>query len=172
LRDRFTGLRVVGTTSPPFRPLTREEDEQLVETINDADPDVVWVGLSTPKQERWMAAHVGRLRAPVLVGVGAAFDFHAGVKRQAPRWMQRSGLEWLFRLASEPRRLGRRYLVNNPSFVWGVARARLRTATARRPESGRMRGNCVYQGNVAGDVRSGGDRDRDDGSTAGDTRRC
>ncbi len=89
--------------------------------INQADPDIVWVGLSTPKQERWMAAHVGRLTAPVLIGVGAAFDFHAGLKPQAPRWMQRSGLEWLFRLLTEPRRLWRRYLVNNPLFVLLVA---------------------------------------------------
>jgi len=126
LQSRFPGLTVAGTHCPPFRPLTPEEDERLVNAINAANPDIVWVGLSTPKQERWMAAHVGRLRAPVLVGVGAAFDFHAGVKRQAPRWMQRSGLEWSFRLATEPRRLWRRYLVNNPSFVWQVARARMR----------------------------------------------
>jgi N-acetylglucosaminyldiphosphoundecaprenol N-acetyl-beta-D-mannosaminyltransferase len=76
------------------------------------------VGLSTPKQERWMAEHVGRLTAPVLIGVGAAFDFHAGLKKQAPRWMQRSGMEWAFRLMSEPRRLWRRYLINNPRFLW------------------------------------------------------
>ena len=92
----------------------------MVSAINATQPDIVWVGLSTPKQERWMASHVGRVAAPVLVGVGAAFDFHAGVKRQAPRWMQQNGLEWLFRLASEPRRLGARYLVNNPRFVWRV----------------------------------------------------
>jgi N-acetylglucosaminyldiphosphoundecaprenol N-acetyl-beta-D-mannosaminyltransferase len=125
LSARFPGLAVAGTYCPPFRPLTREEDDRLVDTINAANPDIVWVGLSTPKQERWMAAHVGRLRASALIGVGAAFDFHAGVKRQAPRWMQRSGLEWTFRLATEPRRLWRRYLVNNPSFVWQVARERL-----------------------------------------------
>jgi len=126
LQTRFPGLAVAGTYCPPFRPLTQDEDERLVDAINAAHPDIVWVGLSTPKQERWMSAHVGRLRAPVLVGVGAAFDFHAGVKRQAPRWMQRSGLEWSFRLATEPRRLWRRYLVNNPSFVWQVTRARMR----------------------------------------------
>ena len=84
---------------------------------NAASPDVVWVGLSTPKQERWMATHVSRLAAPVLIGVGAAFGFHAGLKKQAPLWMQRSGLEWLFRLLTEPRRLWRRYLVNNPIFL-------------------------------------------------------
>ena len=89
--------------------------------INSTHPDIVWVGLSTPKQEYWMAAHVGRLAAPVLVGVGAAFDFNTGLKHQAPAWMQRSGLEWLFRLATEPRRLWRRYLVNNPTFLVLVA---------------------------------------------------
>ncbi len=122
LRARVPGLEVVGTYSPPFRALSTDEDDAVVTRINATGADVVWVGLSTPKQERWMAAHRERLAAPVLVGVGAAFDFHAGLKRQAPRWMQRSGLEWAFRLASEPRRLGRRYLVNNPLFVWHVAR--------------------------------------------------
>lgn len=125
LKERFPGLRIVGSHSPPFRPLSREEDEREVRMINEAEPDVIWVGLSTPKQERWMASHVGRLRASVLVGVGAAFDFHAGLKRQAPGWMQRSGLEWLFRLLSEPSRLWRRYLINNPLFVGSVALQRL-----------------------------------------------
>ncbi len=118
LHTRFPALQVVGIDSPPFRPLTPEEDRTAVERINAARPDIVWVGISTPKQERWMASHIGRLRAPVLIGVGAAFDFHAGLKKQAPRWIQRSGLEWLFRLAMEPRRLWRRYLINNPSFLW------------------------------------------------------
>jgi N-acetylglucosaminyldiphosphoundecaprenol N-acetyl-beta-D-mannosaminyltransferase len=117
---RYAGLIVAGTFTPPFRPLNAVEDDAIVRGINDAEPDIVWVGLSTPKQERWMDAHVGRLRAWVLIGVGAAFDFHAGLKKQAPRWMQRTGLEWLFRLGSEPRRLWRRYLRNNPAFVWDV----------------------------------------------------
>jgi N-acetylglucosaminyldiphosphoundecaprenol N-acetyl-beta-D-mannosaminyltransferase len=130
LSARFPGLRIAGTYCPPFRALTQAEDVALVNDINAANPDIVWVGLSTPKQERWMAAHVGRLRTPVLVGVGAAFDFHAGVKRQAPRWMQRNGLEWSFRLATEPRRLWKRYLVNNPAFVWQVARSRMSRAMA------------------------------------------
>jgi N-acetylglucosaminyldiphosphoundecaprenol N-acetyl-beta-D-mannosaminyltransferase len=117
LKRRYPELQIVGSYSPPFRPLTDEEDEQIVQAINEANPDVVWIGLSTPKQEHWMAEHLGRLTAPVLIGVGAAFDFHSGLKKQAPRWMQRSGLEWLFRLASEPERLWRRYLVNNPLFV-------------------------------------------------------
>jgi N-acetylglucosaminyldiphosphoundecaprenol N-acetyl-beta-D-mannosaminyltransferase len=117
---RFPMLKVVGSYTPPFRALTAAEDADVVRRINDANPDIIWVGLSTPKQEEWMAEHVGRVRAPVLIGVGAAFDFHAGLKKQAPRWMQRAGLEWLFRLATEPRRLWRRYLANNPAFVWRV----------------------------------------------------
>ncbi|MBC7226450.1 MAG: WecB/TagA/CpsF family glycosyltransferase [Thermoflexales bacterium] len=117
LQKRFPGLQVVGTYSPPFRPLTPEEDEAVVQVINKANPDIIWVGLSTPKQERWMAEHRARLNAPVLIGVGAAFDFLTGRKPQAPRWMQRAGLEWLFRLLTEPRRLWRRYLINNPLFV-------------------------------------------------------
>lgn len=120
LADRCPGLQVAGVESPPFRSLTDEEDRAAVERINAAKPDIVWVGLGAPKQERWMAAHYGRLKAPVIVSVGAAFDFHAGVKKQAPRWMQRSGLEWLHRLASEPRRLWKRYLINNPWFLWLV----------------------------------------------------
>lgn len=117
LGQRFPGLRFVGTYTPPFRPLTPAEDAEVVERINRAAPDIVWVGISAPKQDRWMAEHVGRLTAPVLIGVGAAFDFHSGRKRQAPRWMQGAGLEWLFRLSQEPRRLWQRYLVYNPMFV-------------------------------------------------------
>jgi N-acetylglucosaminyldiphosphoundecaprenol N-acetyl-beta-D-mannosaminyltransferase len=111
------GLTVVGTVCPPFRPLTAEEDAKIVSHINSAAPDIVWVGLSTPKQERWMASHVGVVNAPVLIGVGAAFDFLAGLKRQAPAWMQRSGLEWLFRLCAEPGRLWRRYAYIVPGFL-------------------------------------------------------
>jgi N-acetylglucosaminyldiphosphoundecaprenol N-acetyl-beta-D-mannosaminyltransferase len=126
LGDRYPGLQIVGTHSPPFRPLTPEEDDAVVRQINESGAHIVWVGLSTPKQERWMASHVGRLNAPALFGVGAAFDMHAGNLRQAPRWMQRSGLEWLFRLISEPRRLWKRYAVNNPRFVLAIARRRPR----------------------------------------------
>lgn len=122
LQQSFPGLKVAGTYSPPFRALTAEEDAAVVVRINDSGADIVWVGLSTPKQERWMADHVGRLNAPVIMGVGAAFDIHAGVLPQAPRWMQRSGLEWLYRLLREPRRLWRRYLGNNPGFVWALLR--------------------------------------------------
>lgn len=116
LQRRFPGLDVVGTYSPPFRPLTEAEDDEVVEMINGAEPDIVWVGLSTPKQEKWMAAHIDRLDAPVLIGVGAAFDFHTGLVKRAPRWIQHSGFEWLFRLMSEPRRLWRRYLKIIPLF--------------------------------------------------------
>jgi N-acetylglucosaminyldiphosphoundecaprenol N-acetyl-beta-D-mannosaminyltransferase len=111
------GLQVVGTFCPPFREMTPTEDKAVVDMINAARPHIVWVGLSTPKQERWMAAHLGRLDAPVMIGVGAAFDFLAGTKRQAPQWMQRHALEWLFRLCSEPRRLWRRYAYIVPGFA-------------------------------------------------------
>ena len=117
LTREYPGLQVVGTLTPPFRPLTPEEDAAVIARINAARPDIVWVGLSTPKQELWMAAHVGRVDAPVLIGVGAAFDFLAGVKKQAPRWMRHGGLEWLFRLAQEPRRLWRRYFTIIPRFI-------------------------------------------------------
>jgi len=116
LEARFPGLQVAGALAPPFRPLTEAEDAEVVERIRESGADIVWVGLGAPRQERWMAAHAGRIPA-VMVGVGAAFDFHAGVKRQAPRVMQRTGLEWLFRLGAEPRRLWRRYLVDNPAFA-------------------------------------------------------
>jgi N-acetylglucosaminyldiphosphoundecaprenol N-acetyl-beta-D-mannosaminyltransferase len=133
LTERYPGLQVVGHHTPPFRELTAQEDDAIVALINDARPDIVWVGLSTPKQERWMAAHVGRLHAPVLVGVGAAFDIHAGTLRQAPRWIQRTGMEWAFRLVMEPRRLWRRYLTNNPRFVMRILRHRPRLIMAPSP---------------------------------------
>ncbi|MBV8780539.1 MAG: WecB/TagA/CpsF family glycosyltransferase, partial [Phycisphaerae bacterium] len=118
---RFPGLQVVGTCCPPFRKMTEAEDAELIATINDSGADIVWVGLSTPKQERWMSSHVGKVNAPVLIGVGAAFDFHAGLKKQAPAWMQKSGMEWFYRLCTEPRRLWKRYLRNNPLFVLYLA---------------------------------------------------
>ena len=129
LQARLPGLKVAGVYSPPFRTLEPAEDEQAVETINSVRPHIVWVGVGTPKQEVWMAQHVGRLNAPVLIGVGAAFDFHAGAKRQAPRWVMRAGLEWMFRMIQEPRRLGPRYLINNPLFVGLLIRQLL----GRRP---------------------------------------
>lgn len=106
---RFPGLQVAGTYTPPFRDLTLEEEDALAAEVRAARPDILWVGLSSPNQERWMAAHVERLDVPVLAGVGAAFDFLSGRKPQAPPWVQGAGLEWLFRLLSEPRRLWRRY---------------------------------------------------------------
>ncbi len=120
LRREFPGLNVVGTYSPPFRSLTPDEDAQVVKMINEAAPDVLWVGLGCPKQEYWMHAHRNKLRVPVMVGVGQAFDIYAGCLRQAPRWMRENGLEWLFRLLLEPRRLWRRYLVYNTQFVFYV----------------------------------------------------
>jgi N-acetylglucosaminyldiphosphoundecaprenol N-acetyl-beta-D-mannosaminyltransferase len=126
LRVRFPGLSVVGTESPPFRPLTPDEDQAQIDTINAAEPDVLWIGLGSPKQELWAAHHASRLRVPLLLPVGAAFDFHSGRVRRAPRWMQRTGLEWLFRLAMDPRRLLRRYAVTNVRFVTMVARDALR----------------------------------------------
>ena len=117
LSSRFPGLKVAGGYAPPFRTLTPQEDAEVVARINEANPDIVWVGLGTPKQDLWMASHRDRLNAPVLIAVGAAFDFHTGRKPQAPLWMQRSGLEWLFRLLQEPRRLWYRYLIYNPLFV-------------------------------------------------------
>ncbi|MGW3742113.1 WecB/TagA/CpsF family glycosyltransferase [Streptomyces sp. NPDC005146] len=121
LVGRFPGLKIAGAYSPPYRPLTVEESEAVVARINASGADLVWVGLSTPKQELWMAEHRGRLDAPVLLGVGAAFDFHAGLKSQAPGWIQRAGLEWAYRLAREPRRLWRRYLRNNPTYLARIA---------------------------------------------------
>ncbi len=118
LEKRYPGLKVAGIETPPFRTLTAEEDQAAVDRINAAAPDILWVGLGAPKQEYWMAEHLGQVCAPVMIGIGAAFDFHAGLKKQAPLWMQRSGLEWLFRLASEPGRLWKRYLINNPLFIW------------------------------------------------------
>jgi N-acetylglucosaminyldiphosphoundecaprenol N-acetyl-beta-D-mannosaminyltransferase len=120
LCQRYPGLIVAGSFSPPFRALTPAESFEIAALINEKKPDIVWVGLSTPKQEVWMAEHRALLDAPVLVGVGAAFDFHAGTVRQAPRWVQPLCLEWLFRLVTEPRRLWKRYLINNPAFLAGL----------------------------------------------------
>ncbi len=117
LRTKFPSVQIVGSHSPPYRDLTPDEESQIVNEINDSGADIVWVGLSTPKQERWMAKHRERLNPSVLLGVGAAFDFHAGVTRQAPNFVQRAGFEWLFRLMIEPRRLWRRYFTIVPSFL-------------------------------------------------------
>jgi N-acetylglucosaminyldiphosphoundecaprenol N-acetyl-beta-D-mannosaminyltransferase len=120
LRDWPT-LKIAGAYSPPFRPLSAEEDGQIVKLINDSGAGSVWVSLGCPKQELWMAGQRGRINA-VMIGVGAAFDYHAGTLRRAPLWMQQRGLEWLYRLLTEPRRLWRRYLVTNTAFIAGAAR--------------------------------------------------
>lgn len=117
LREKYPGIQIVGWESPPFRALTPEEDAAVCERINASGADIVWVGLGSPKQDMWMAGHAPKLRAPVLVGVGAAFDFFTGRVTQAPRWMRENGLEWLFRLFADPRRLWFRYLVYNPWFA-------------------------------------------------------
>jgi N-acetylglucosaminyldiphosphoundecaprenol N-acetyl-beta-D-mannosaminyltransferase len=114
---RFPKLRIVGVLEPPFRPLTPDEEQELRQELRLAQPDIMWVGLSTPKQERFMAQYLEQLDATLMVGVGAAFDFLAGKVRQAPKWMQRAGLEWFFRLCCEPRRLWKRYFKNNPLFM-------------------------------------------------------
>ncbi len=125
LSQHFSGLRIAGAFSPPFRELTNEEDSAVVDRINASGAGTVWVSLGCPKQEKWMAAHRGRINA-VMIGVGAAFDYHAGTIKRAPLFMQRFGLEWLYRLCSEPRRLWRRYLVTNSLFVWGACRQMLK----------------------------------------------
>jgi N-acetylglucosaminyldiphosphoundecaprenol N-acetyl-beta-D-mannosaminyltransferase len=132
LRQAFPGLRIVGGMSPPYRELTAAEEDAVVREINASEADVVWVGIGVPKQEKWMARTRARLDAPVLVGVGAAFDFHAGLVAQAPDWLQSLGLEWAFRLSREPRRLWRRYLRYNPWFVAAFAAQYARHFRARR----------------------------------------
>jgi len=117
LKAKFPKLAVVGTDTPPFRALNEMEVKGLQDQIRRAQPDIFWVGLSTPKQEKFMAEFLPKLDVTLMVGVGAAFDFHSGRIRQAPRWMQRTGLEWFYRLCSEPRRLWRRYFRNNPLFI-------------------------------------------------------
>ncbi|HVM60886.1 MAG TPA: WecB/TagA/CpsF family glycosyltransferase [Verrucomicrobiae bacterium] len=130
-REQFPRLQIVYAYSPPFRPLTHDEDEAAVQAINTSGARILLVGLGCPKQEYWVAAHRDRVRA-VMVAVGAAFDFHAGRVRQAPLWMRRSGLEWLFRLLMDPRRLWRRYFRNNPRFMWLMARQLFGGAHGRR----------------------------------------
>jgi N-acetylglucosaminyldiphosphoundecaprenol N-acetyl-beta-D-mannosaminyltransferase len=120
LESLMPSISIVGTYTPPFRPLTPEEDSDLVNRINQAQPDIVWVGLSTPKQERFMAQYRERLNTSLLVGVGAAFDIHAGLLADAPNWVKNCGLQWLDRLLKEPSRLWRRYFTNNPRFLWDI----------------------------------------------------
>lgn len=122
LRERFDGLRIAGGFSPPYRELSAAERDEVALQINSSGAQVVWVGTGQPKQERWMHEMRSQLDAPLLVGVGAAFDFHAGIVSQAPAWMQRGGLEWAYRLSREPRRLWRRYATQNPRFMAAFAR--------------------------------------------------
>ena len=117
LRQRYPGVKIVGGYSPPHRALRPEEQDAVIDEINHSRADVVWVGIGVPKQEKWMAQMRPQLQASLLIGVGAAFDFHAGLVPQAPNWIQEAGLEWAYRLAHEPRRLWRRYLRYNPRFV-------------------------------------------------------
>lgn len=121
LQAMFPGLGIAGAISPPYRELTAQEDEEVIERINASGAGTVWVSLGCPKQERWMAEHRGKVNA-VMIGVGAAFDYHAGTLRRAPAWMRHAGLEWLFRLACEPGRLWKRYLVTNTLFIACAAR--------------------------------------------------
>jgi N-acetylglucosaminyldiphosphoundecaprenol N-acetyl-beta-D-mannosaminyltransferase len=132
LRLRYPGLKIVGGHAPPFRTLSAEEEHAIVADINRAAPDVVWVGIGVPRQEKWMARMRDRVEAPVICAVGAAFDFHAGRISQAPSWMQKRGLEWTYRIAQEPRRLLPRYLYYNPAFLMAFARQFLREKLLRR----------------------------------------
>jgi N-acetylglucosaminyldiphosphoundecaprenol N-acetyl-beta-D-mannosaminyltransferase len=139
LIDAFPGLRVADAISPPFRPLSGAEDAQMVEELNASGAPIVFVGLGAPKQEKWMAAHRGRVRA-VMLGVGAAFDYHVGSIRRAPAWMRRAGLEWLYRLAQEPRRLWRRYVLNNPAYLLSLLGQIVRERVLHRTPGGRQGG--------------------------------
>lgn len=118
LETKYPGLNIAGYYSPPFRPLTKEEDRRIIQMINDSKADIVWVGLGAPKQEQWIAEHLGKIKSPVMVAVGAVFDFFSGNVKQAPQWMQKVGLEWFFRFCVEPHRLWRRYIYNNPKFMY------------------------------------------------------
>lgn len=119
LIETYPGIEIAGMYSPPFRPMTEEEDEAIVGRINETKPDFVWVGLGAPKQERWMAEHQGLVNG-LMIGVGAGFDYHAGNIERAPEWMQKSNLEWLFRLMQDPRRLFNRYWHTNTRFIWNA----------------------------------------------------
>lgn len=149
LLRKFPGLRVVGTYTPPFRSLTAAEEEEVFAQVQAAKPHILWVGLSTPKQERFMAHYIDRLDVPLLVGVGAAFDYHTGRIRDCPRWVKRSGLQWLHRLLQDPKRLWKRYLRNNPAFVWNIA---LQTLKLRAFPRSSAADSCEARGKI--EVRS------------------
>jgi N-acetylglucosaminyldiphosphoundecaprenol N-acetyl-beta-D-mannosaminyltransferase len=120
LINRFPGLQVIGTFTPPFRPLNPHEEDELAAQILQSRPHIVWVGLSTPKQEQFMAQYVSRFQVPLMVGVGAAFDYHTGQIRDCSPWIKKAGLQWLHRLLQDPKRLWKRYLINNPAFIWRI----------------------------------------------------
>lgn len=126
LRARYPRIKIVGARTPPFRPLNAEEEVALREHVRSTQPDFFWVGLSTPKQERFMADYIRTFDCILMLGVGAAFDIHTGSKTDAPRWMKRAGLQWLHRLVQEPRRLWKRYLINNPKFIFSISLQLLR----------------------------------------------
>lgn len=119
LTEKYPGIQIVGMYSPPFRPMTEDEDKAIIERINETKPDFVWVGLGAPRQEKWMAAHQGLING-LMIGVGAGFDYHAGNIRRAPEWMQKNNLEWVYRLLQDPKRLFKRYLYTNTKFIWNA----------------------------------------------------
>ena len=123
LGEEYTGLQIAGMYSPPFRPISEEEDEMNIRMINDANPDFVWIGLGAPKQEKWMAMHQGKIQG-LMVGVGAGFDYYADNIKRAPEWMQRANLEWFYRLIQDPKRLFKRYMITNTKFLWLVVRGK------------------------------------------------
>ena len=134
LSEQFPTLKIAGSHSPPFRPLTPEEEQQDCDRINTSGASVVFVALGCPKQEQWMARQQGRINA-VMIGVGAAFSFHSGEVKQAPRWMMKLGLEWFYRFSTEPRRLWRRYLINNPMFILLVSQQLLKHKFQRQKQA-------------------------------------
>lgn len=119
LIENYPGIQIVGMYSPPFRPMTVDEDKVIVDRINETKPDFVWVGLGAPKQEKWMAGHQGKVNG-LMIGVGAGFDYYAGNIRRAPEWMQRSNLEWVYRLMQDPKRLFKRYFQTNAKYIWNA----------------------------------------------------
>jgi N-acetylglucosaminyldiphosphoundecaprenol N-acetyl-beta-D-mannosaminyltransferase len=121
LQKKMPGLQVVGTYTPPFRSLTADEENDVLARVRESRPDIIWVGLSTPKQERFMAQYAHQFQVPLMFGVGAAFDFHTGAIRDCSPWIKRAGFQWLHRLMQDPRRLWKRYLLNNPAFLWHIA---------------------------------------------------
>ncbi|WP_243111921.1 WecB/TagA/CpsF family glycosyltransferase [Butyrivibrio sp. CB08] len=128
LIKKYPNLNICGMYSPPFRPLSPEEDDEAISRINDSDADIIWIGLGAPKQEQWMNAHKGKFNG-VMMGVGAGFDFHAGTIQRAPVWVQKIGLEWLYRLTRDPKRLFMRYLVTNTKFFWYLLTEHSKRAT-------------------------------------------